>query len=146
MFAGSWIKLRNPCLPSRCLSTVMSWKTTTRSLTRRSFPPSLTEKVPSTTAKPQRPNCSTKFPCTSLPKWWEPSFTPNPVKCGELQPNFAVWEHLWMRDVSKTFKKIPMKHIYVGGDCKMTSSYKPFWLISPRHKIPSSSPKPNYLL
>lgn len=52
----------NTCCPcSRCSSTETSWKTTTKSLTLKSFPLSLMEKVPSTTARPQQPSCLTKL-------------------------------------------------------------------------------------
>lgn len=40
----------------------MSWKTTTRSLTLRFFHLNSTEKVPSMTARLQRPSCSIKHP------------------------------------------------------------------------------------
>lgn len=52
------------CSYSRCSSTEMSWRTTTRSLMPISCPLNLMEKVPSTMARPQQPSCSTKCPAS----------------------------------------------------------------------------------
>lgn len=54
----------SPDPPRRSLFTEMSWKTTTRSLTRISFRPSLTGKLRSTTERPRRPSCLTEAPST----------------------------------------------------------------------------------
>ena len=89
---GCWkfLPVCNPsnccCVCSRCSSTETSWTTTTRSLTPTSFLLSLTEKLPSTTARPQQPSCSTKPSPSLCQRGWEPLYITNPIVCGDSNP------------------------------------------------------------
>lgn len=97
---------------TRFLFMETNWKTTTRSLMPTSFQLSLTEKVPSTTARLWQPSCSTKaVPLSSylspLLYCWAPPTLTHSCGCREhsCKCSWCLWKTslswIWINDVNK---------------------------------------------